>query len=69
MNHKVGDLVIRYYLHKPILGILSKIKKEDLFRYEIEWVYPADGCTASSYGEQGIADLKERLNEYISQSG
>jgi hypothetical protein len=69
VNHKVGDLVIRHYLHKPILGILKKINKENLFRYEIEWIHPADGCATSSYGEHGIADLKERLNEFLSQRG
>jgi hypothetical protein len=69
MKHQVGDLVIRYYFEKPILGILQAINDTEIFpfQYEIEWLDPPDGVCVSLYGGVDMREGKRRLNETLAQ--
>jgi len=67
-EHKVGDLVLRYYFEGPILGQIRSIGDNDLYAYKIEWLNPEHySCAESYYDIQEMREGKRRLNEYQAQ--
>ena len=65
-EHKIGDLVIRYYYRRNILGY---IKEKDVFhgrlRYHVEWIDPPDDIQISIYAHAGVSEGRDKLNEYL----
>ena len=64
-NHKVGDLVIRYYFQANILGYIKRVNNTKDFMYEIDWIDPPDGVDLSHYDFYEIHEAKRRLSEFL----
>jgi hypothetical protein len=64
-EHKIGDLVLRYYFTNPIIGQVINIEQGKIFAYKVEWLNPEHySCVTSCYDIQEMREGKRRLDEY-----